>query len=50
MGASACDTVDVRKDRWFNTSVDGVDDVGVLDVNLLRAVSVRHVLTSLPEN
>ena len=49
MGASACDTVDVRKDRWFNTSVDGVDDVGVVDVNLLRAAIVTWELIFLSD-
>ena len=40
---SACDIVNVHKNPLLSTSVDGVDDVGVVDVNLPRPVSVRHV-------
>ena len=40
------DVTDVYKDTLLNTSIDGDDDVGVMDVNLPRVVSVYHVLAS----
>ena len=44
------DVTDVYKDTLLNTSIDGDDDIGVVDVSLPRVVSVYHVLASLHEN